>query len=144
MLCSWLHCWLGMMRYVWSTCLQLLWCRCDFDSWLMSWVLCHKLGRSTFNLHQRGAEGSDPLFSWAEGVPGAEMYRRISVQYGNSIKHCATILECLDPFVDHSLWHNTILELLNPFVDHPLWHDTVPILHWYPSMHFDTWYTFSP
>jgi hypothetical protein len=38
----------------------------------------------------------------------------------------------------------TILEPLDPFVDHPLWHDSVPILHWYPSMHFGTWYTFSP
>jgi hypothetical protein len=24
-------------------------------------------------------------FLWAEGVPGAEMHRRISVQYGNSV-----------------------------------------------------------
>jgi hypothetical protein len=38
----------------------------------------------------------------------------------------------------------TIPEPLDPFVDHPLWHDTVHILHWYPSMHFGTWYTFSP
>jgi hypothetical protein len=38
----------------------------------------------------------------------------------------------------------TILEPLDPFVDHPLWHNTVPILHWYPSMHFGTWYTFCP
>ena len=38
----------------------------------------------------------------------------------------------------------TILEPLDPFVDHPLRHDTVPILHWYPSMHCGIWYTFSP
>jgi hypothetical protein len=60
-LCSWLHCWLGMMRYLWSTCLLLLWCTCDPDSQFMSWVLCHKFGRSTFHLHQR-AEGGDPFF----------------------------------------------------------------------------------
>jgi transposase len=35
-------------------------------------------------LHQRRAEGSDPLL-WAEGVPGAKMQRMISVQYGNSV-----------------------------------------------------------
>jgi hypothetical protein len=62
MLCSWLHCWLGMMRYTWSTCLLLLWCRCDLDSQFMSWVLCHKLGPSTFHLHQRRTEGSDSFF----------------------------------------------------------------------------------
>jgi hypothetical protein len=61
-LCSWLHCWLGMLRYVWSTCLLLLWCRCDLDSRFMSRVLCHKLGRSTFHLHQRREEGSDLFF----------------------------------------------------------------------------------
>jgi hypothetical protein len=32
-------------------------------------------------LHQIRAEGSDP-FLWAEGVPGVEMYRMMSVQYG--------------------------------------------------------------
>jgi hypothetical protein len=62
MLCSWLHCWLGTMRNVWSTCLLLLWCRCDIGSPFLSWVLCHKLGRSTFHLHQRRAESSDPFF----------------------------------------------------------------------------------
>jgi hypothetical protein len=36
-LCSWLHCWLGMMWYMWSTCLLLLWCRCDLGSRFMSW-----------------------------------------------------------------------------------------------------------
>jgi hypothetical protein len=35
-------------------------------------------------LHQRRAEGSGP-FLWAEGVPGAEMHRMMSVQYGNSV-----------------------------------------------------------
>jgi hypothetical protein len=38
----------------------------------------------------------------------------------------------------------TIFETLAPLTDNPLWHDTVPILHWHHSMHFDTWYTFSP
>ena len=35
-------------------------------------------------------------------------------------------------------------EPLAPLTDNPLWHDTVSILHWHHSMHFDTWYTFSP
>jgi hypothetical protein len=35
-------------------------------------------------LHQKRAEGSDP-FLWAEGVPGAEMHRRMSVPYGYSV-----------------------------------------------------------
>jgi len=38
----------------------------------------------------------------------------------------------------------TIFEPLAPLTDNPLWHDTVPILHLHHSMHFDTWYTFSP
>jgi len=46
--------------------------------------LCHKHGHSQFNLHQRRAEGSDP-FLWAEGAPGVEMHRMMSVQYGNSV-----------------------------------------------------------
>jgi hypothetical protein len=63
MLCSLLHCWLGMMQYMRSTFLLLLWCRCDLGSPFLPWVLCHKLGRSTFHLYQRRAEGSDPLFT---------------------------------------------------------------------------------
>jgi hypothetical protein len=39
---------------------------------------------TAFNLHQKRAEGSDP-FLWAEGAPGAEMHRRMSMQYGNSV-----------------------------------------------------------
>jgi hypothetical protein len=35
-------------------------------------------------LHQKRAEASDPLL-WAEGVPGAEMHRWMSMQYGNSV-----------------------------------------------------------
>jgi hypothetical protein len=35
-------------------------------------------------LHQRRAEGSD-TFLWAEGVPGVEMQRMMSVRYGNSV-----------------------------------------------------------
>jgi hypothetical protein len=35
-------------------------------------------------LRQRRAEGSDP-FLWAEGLPGVEMPRMMSVQYGNSV-----------------------------------------------------------
>ena len=38
----------------------------------------------------------------------------------------------------------TIFEPLDPFTDNPLRRDTVPILHWHPSLHFGTWYTFSP
>jgi hypothetical protein len=45
---------------------------------------CHKHGHSQFRLHQRRAEGSD-LFLWAEGVPGVEKHRMMSVQYGNSV-----------------------------------------------------------
>ena len=33
---------------------------------------------------KKRAEGSDPFWG-AEGVPGAEMYKRMSVQYGNSV-----------------------------------------------------------
>jgi hypothetical protein len=46
---------------------------------------CHKHGHTQFHLHQRRAEGSD-LFLWAEGVPGVEMHRMMTVQYGNSVK----------------------------------------------------------
>jgi hypothetical protein len=38
-LCSWLHCWLDMIRCLWSICLLLLWCRCDRGSrFVMSFV----------------------------------------------------------------------------------------------------------
>ena len=79
--CSWLYCWLGMTKYTWSTPLLPLWCSCDLDSPFLSWGFCHKHGHSQFQLHQRRAEGSDP-FLWAEGVPGVEMHRIMSVQYG--------------------------------------------------------------
>jgi len=87
MFCSWLCCRLGMTKYTWSTALLPLWCRCDLDSPFLSWVFffCHKHGHSQFHLHQRRAEGSDP-FLWVEGVPGVEMHRVMSVQYGNSVK----------------------------------------------------------
>jgi len=84
MFCSWLYCWFGMTRYTRSTPLLPLWCRCDLDSPFLSWVFCHKHGQSQFHLHQRRAEGSDP-FLWGEGVPGVEMHRMMSVQYGNSV-----------------------------------------------------------
>jgi len=45
---------------------------------------CHKHGHSQFHLHQRGAGGSNP-FLWAEGAPGVEMHRMMSVQYGNNV-----------------------------------------------------------
>jgi hypothetical protein len=45
---------------------------------------CHKHGHSQFHLHQIRTEGSDP-FLWAEGVPGVEMHRMMSVQYGYSV-----------------------------------------------------------
>jgi hypothetical protein len=44
----------------------------------------HYHGHSQFRLHQRRAEGSDP-FLWAEGLPGVEMHRMMSVQYGKSV-----------------------------------------------------------
>jgi len=84
MFCSWLYCWLSMTKYTWSTPLVLLWCRCDLDSPFLSWVFYHKHGHSQFHLHQRRAEGSDP-FLWAEGVPGVEKHRMMSVQYENSV-----------------------------------------------------------
>jgi hypothetical protein len=85
MFCSWLYCCLGMTKYTWSTPLLPLWWRCDLDSPFLSRVfICHKHGHSQFHLHQRRAEGSDP-FLWAEGVPGVEMHRMMSVQYGNSV-----------------------------------------------------------
>jgi len=84
MFCSGLYCWLGMTKYTWSTPLLPLWCRHDLDSPFLSKVFCHKHGHSQFHLHQRRAEGSNP-FLWAEGVPGVEMHRMMSVQYGNSV-----------------------------------------------------------
>jgi len=36
------------------------------------------------------------------------------------------------------------LEPLDPLADNPLRHYTVPILKRHPSMHFGTWYSFSP
>jgi len=61
MFCSLLYCWLGMAKYTWSTPLLPLWCRCDLHSPFLSWVLCHKHGRSAVHLHQRRPEGSDPF-----------------------------------------------------------------------------------
>jgi hypothetical protein len=46
----------------------------------------HKHGHSQFHLHQRRAEGIDP-FLWAEGVPGVEMQRMMSGQYGTVSCH---------------------------------------------------------
>jgi hypothetical protein len=59
--------------------------------------LCHKHGQSAFNLHQNRAEGSVP-FLWAEGVPGAEMHRRMSVQYGNSVMSQRIVCEWIERF----------------------------------------------
>jgi hypothetical protein len=89
------------------------------------------------------------LFLWAEGVPGAEMHRRISVQYGNSVVSQWMVYEWIDRFKNGrtSIKHEEgarrrasgsflrliacaiILEPLDPFIDHPLRHNTVPILH---------------
>ena len=38
------------------------------------------------------------LFLWAEGVPGAEMHRRISVQYGNSVVSQWVVYEWIERF----------------------------------------------
>jgi hypothetical protein len=46
-------------------------------------------------LHQKRAEGSD-TFLWAEGVPGAEMHRRMSVQYGNSVMSQRIVCEWIE------------------------------------------------
>jgi hypothetical protein len=97
MSCSCLHRCLGMARYSWSISLPLSLCRCDFDSPFLSWVVCHKHGGSAFHLHQSTAEGSDP-FLWADGVDGAEMHRRISVKYGNSVVSQRIVCELIERF----------------------------------------------
>jgi hypothetical protein len=38
------------------------------------------------------------LFLWAEGVQGAEMHRRISVQYGNSVVLQRMVYEWIERF----------------------------------------------
>jgi hypothetical protein len=48
-------------------------------------------------LFQRRAEGSGP-FLWAEGVPGAKMYRIMSVQYGNSVMSQRIVCEWIESF----------------------------------------------
>jgi hypothetical protein len=74
---------------------------------------------------------------WDEGVPGAEMQRRISVQYGNSVVSQWMVYEWLKRFRNGgtSIKHEdasasgsflmlnvcvTILEPLDPFVENPL------------------------
>jgi hypothetical protein len=52
---------------------------------------------TAFNLHQKKTEGSDP-FLWAEGVPGAEMHRRMSVQYGISVMSQRIVCEWIKRF----------------------------------------------
>jgi hypothetical protein len=47
------------------------------------------------------AEGSDP-FLWAEGVPGAEMHRRMSVQYGNGVMSEGIVCEWIERFENGS------------------------------------------
>jgi hypothetical protein len=56
-------------------------------------------------------------FLWAEGVPGAEMQSRISVQYGNSVVSQWMFYEWIERSKNG---HTSILEPLDPFVDHPL------------------------
>jgi hypothetical protein len=48
-------------------------------------------------LHQKRAESSDS-FLWAEGVPGVEKHRRISVQYGNSVMLQRIVCEWIERF----------------------------------------------
>jgi hypothetical protein len=50
-------------------------------------------------LHQKRAEGSDP-FLWAEGVPVAEMHRRMSMQYGNSVMSQRIVCEWIERFIN--------------------------------------------
>jgi hypothetical protein len=38
------------------------------------------------------------MFLWAEGVPGAKMNRRISVQFGNSVMSQRTVYEWIERF----------------------------------------------
>jgi hypothetical protein len=79
-------------------------------------------------------------FLWAEGVPGAKMQRRISVQYGNSVVSQWMVYEWIERFKNgHTsikqeegakchvsgsfLMLNacaTIFEPLDPCIDHPV------------------------
>jgi hypothetical protein len=58
--------------------------------------MCHKHGHSAINLHKK-TEGSDP-FLWAEGLPGAEMHSRMSVQYWNSVMSQRIVCEWIERF----------------------------------------------
>jgi len=83
MFCNCLHWWLGMTWYTWSTSLLPLWCRCDLGS------LCHELCAinmdASLSIGTKDEKRTLICFLWAEGVPGAEMHRRILVQCGNSV-----------------------------------------------------------
>jgi hypothetical protein len=46
---------------------------------------------------KKRTDGSDP-FLWAEGVPGAEMHRRMSMQYGNSVMLQRTVCKWIERF----------------------------------------------
>jgi hypothetical protein len=100
---------------------------------LLSWVLFHKLGPYTFLLRLRRADGGDPFFmDWRYTRcwnAQKDVMRKKRDTYGSFLMFngCATILEHLDTFAHHALWH-----------------DTVPLVYWYPSMHFGTWYNFNP
>jgi hypothetical protein len=48
-------------------------------------------------------------FLWAEGVPGAEMCRRMSVQYGNSVVSQQVVCEWIERFKNGRTSINTLL-----------------------------------
>ena len=64
---------------------------------MLGQFLCHNRnvnhGRSTFHLHQGRAAFSDPFF-----VSGAEIHRRLSAQYGNSVLQQRSVYERVEKF----------------------------------------------
>ena len=76
MFCRWVHSWLGITQYTWSGvtltvhfCYEF--CAINMDSPLLTCA--------------REEQRAVIWVLWTEGVPSAEMHRRMSVQYGNSV-----------------------------------------------------------
>ena len=49
-------------------------------------------------MHQGRTAWGDPFFFWPEGVPGAEILRRLSAQYGNSALPRRSVYEWIEKF----------------------------------------------
>jgi hypothetical protein len=90
MFCNWLHCWLGMTWYAWSTSLLPLWCRCD---------LCLELHAINMDaslfIDAKEEKGTLICFLWAEGIPGPKTPRRMSVQCGNGVVLQHIVYKCV-------------------------------------------------